>query len=191
MANLIYSAISSLDGYIEDIEGSFDWAAPDEEVHQFINNLERSIGVYLLGRRMYEIMKVWETDPELAADSPITREYAEIWQAADKIVFSKTLQEVETRKTRLERNFDSEAIQLLKETSDRDISIGGPTLAAQAFNSGLVDECQLFLTPIIVGGGKKSLPENVCLRLNLMEERCFKSGVVFLRYQFQHERSAM
>lgn len=185
MAKLIYSAISSLDGYIEDTEGKFDWAAPDKEVHQFVNNLERSVGVYLLGRRMYEIMKVWETDPELAADSPITHEFSEIWKQADKIVFSKTLQNVETRKTRLERNFDPEAIRTLKEIADKDVSIGGPTLAAQAFRSGLVDECHLFLIPIILGGGKKSLPENVCLKLKLWEERRFRSGVVYLRYQIQ------
>ncbi|HVN54385.1 MAG TPA: dihydrofolate reductase family protein [Anaerolineaceae bacterium] len=182
MARLIYSAISSLDGYIEDMEGKFDWAAPDEEVHSFINDLERSAGTYLYGRRMYETMMVWETDPGFAAENPITRDYAEIWQAANKIVYSRTLEAVSTRKTRLERDFDPEAIRRLKKAVEQDISIGGPELAAHAFRSGLIDECQLFLTPIIVGGGKKSLPDNVRLELELLEERRFGNGVVFLRY---------
>src|SRR5512147_2182792 len=149
MTRLIYSAISSLDGYIEDTDGNFDWAMPDEEVHKFINNLERATGTYLYGRRMYETMMVWETDPNLAADSPITRDYAEMWQAANKIVYSRTLEAVSTRKTQIERNFNPEAIRQLKESTERDISIGGPGLAAHAFRAGLVDECQLFLTPII------------------------------------------
>jgi len=183
MAHLIYSAISSLDGYIEDVNGQFDWAAPDEEVHQFINNLERAAGVYLLGRRMYETALVWETDPALAEHSPITQDYAQIWQAANKIVYSKTLEAVSTRKTQLERNFDPEAIRRLKEAVKEDILIGGPGLAAHAFQSGLIDECQLFLTPIIVGGGKKSLPDNIRLELALLEERRFRNGVVFLRYR--------
>jgi dihydrofolate reductase len=182
MAHLIYSAISSLDGYIEDVDGNFDWAAPDEEVHGFINNLERSAGTYLFGRRTYEIMTVWETDPELAVGSPLTRDFAEIWQAADKIVYSRTLQAVSTRKTKLERTFDPEAIRQLKEAVDQDIVIGGPELAAHAFRAGLIDECHLFLTPIIVGGGKASLPDDVRLELELLEERRFESGVVFLRY---------
>jgi dihydrofolate reductase len=183
MAHLIYSAISSLDGYIEDMDGRFDWAAPDEEVHGFINDLERLAGTYLLGRRMYETMMVWETDPSLAADSPITRDYAELWQAANKIVYSKTLQTVSTRKTLLERAFEPEAIRELKEAVEQDILIGGPTLAAYAFRSGLIDECHLFLTPIIVGGGKPAIPENVRLELELLEERRFACGVVFLRYR--------
>jgi len=153
MVRLIYSAISSLDGYIEDPDGRFDWAAPDEEVHAFINDFERSIGTYLYGRRMYEIMRVWETDPALAADNPITRDFAAIWAAAEKIVFSRTLQSVSTRKTRLVRDFDPLAIRRLKETTSQDISIGGPTLAAHAFHSALVDECYLVLAPVIVGGG--------------------------------------
>jgi dihydrofolate reductase len=182
MAKLIYSALSSLDGYIEDKEGNFDWAAPDEEVHSFINNLERSAGTYLLGRRMYEIMTVWETDPDLAAESPILGDYAQMWQAANKIVYSRTLDAVSTRRTRLERTFDPVAIQKLKDTSEKDISIGGPELAAHAFRAGLIDECQLFLTPIIIGGGKPSLPSDVRLELELLEERRFMSGVVYLRY---------
>jgi dihydrofolate reductase len=183
MARLIYSAISSLDGYTEDMEGNFDWAAPDEEVHSFINNLERTAGTYLYGRRMYETLMVWETDPNLAADSPITRDFAEIWQAANKIVYSRTLQAVSTRKTQLERNFDPETIRQLKETVEQDIVIGGPELAAHAFRAGLIDEYQLFITPIIVGGGKPALPDNVRLELELLDERRFGNGTVFLRYR--------
>ena len=183
MARLIYSAITSLDGYTEDREGKFDWAAPDEEVHHFINDLERQAGTYLLGRRMYETMQVWETDPAFAADSPVTLDYAEIWQAANKIVYSRTLQAVSTRKTRLERTFDAQAIRQLKAAVAQDITIGGPGLAAHAFRLGLVDECQLFLIPILVGGGKQALPEDLRLELELLEERRFGSGVVFLRYR--------
>ena len=183
MAHLIYSAISSLDGYIEDKDGGFDWAMPDEEVHRFINNLERAAGTYLYGRRMYETMQVWETDPNLAADSPLTQDFAEIWQAADKIVYSKTLAAASTRKTRIERVFDPEAIQQLKKTAQSDIVIGGPGLAAHAFRSGLIDECQLFLTPILVGAGKQALPKDVRLELELLEQRPFSNGMVFLRYR--------
>lgn len=183
MAHLIYSAISSLDGYIEDKDGRFDWAMPDEEVHRFINDLERTAGTYLYGRRMYETMLVWETDPDLAADSPLTRDFAEIWQAADKIVYSRTLAAASTRKTHIERNFDPAAIQQLKRTARHDILIGGPELAAHAFRSGLIDECHLFLTPIIVGGGKHALPDNVRLELDLLEERRFGNGMIFLRYR--------
>ena len=183
MAKLIYSAISSLDGYIEDADGRFDWAMPDEEVHQFANDLERGAGTHLYGRRMYETMMVWETDPDLAAESPLLREFAEIWQAADKIVYSRTLEAVSTRKTRMERNFDPEAIRKLKETAEQDILIGGAELAAHAFRAGLIDEYQLFLTPVIVGGGKPSLPGNVRLELELSEERRFGNGRVFLRYR--------
>lgn len=190
MAHLIYSAISSLDGYIEDADGKFDWAAPDEEVHGFINDLERAAGTYLFGRRMYETMAVWETDPNLAAGSPLLRDFAEMWQAADKIVYSSTLEAVSTRRTRIERNFAPEAVRKLKEAAERDILIGGPTLAAHAFRSGLIDECHLFLTPVIVGGGKPSLPNNLRLALELLEERRFSSGVVFLRYRSRQERDA-
>ncbi len=185
MAHLIYLAISSLDGYTEDVNGNFDWAAPDEEVHAFINNLERAAGTYLYGRRMYETMMVWETNPNLAVGSPISRDYAEIWQAADKIVYSQTLKAVSTRKTHIERNFNPDAIRQLKEAVEQDITIGGPELAAHAFRAGLIDECQLFLTPIVVGGGKKSLPDNVRLELELLEERRFGNGVVFLRYRIK------
>ncbi|HEX2991575.1 MAG TPA: dihydrofolate reductase family protein [Anaerolineales bacterium] len=183
MAHLIYSAMTSLDGYIEDKSGRFDWAEPDEEVHRFVNDLERSAGIHLYGRRMYETMMVWETEPSLAAESPFMRDYAEIWQSADKIVYSRTLEAVSTRRTRIERNFDPQAIQQLKKTSEQDISIGGPEIAAHAFRVGLIDECQLYIAPIVVGGGKPSLPDDVRLELELLEERAFSSGVVFLRYR--------
>ena len=183
MAKLIYSAISSLDGYIEDTDGRFDWAMPDEEVHQFANDLERGAGTHLYGRRMYETMMVWEIDPDLAAESPLLREFAEIWQAADKIVYSKTLEVVSTRKTQIQRNFDPEAIRKLKETAEQELLIGGAELAAHAFRAGLIDEYQLFLTPVIVGGGKPALPDNVRLELELLEERRFGNGMVFLHYR--------
>ena len=186
MAQLIYSAISSLDGYIEDADGNFDWAMPDEEVHTFINNLERSAGTYLYGRRMYEAMTVWETDPNVATDSPLTQDFAQIWQAANKIVYSRTLAAASTRNTQLERNFNPEAIRQLKKTVQHDIAIGGPELASQAFQSELIDECHLFITPIIVGGGKQSLPDDVKLELELLEERRFDNGMVFLRYRASH-----
>lgn len=183
MARLIYSAISSLDGYIEDADGNFDWAMPDEESHSFMNNLERSAGTYLYGRRMYETMMAWETDPNLVAESPIMRDFAEVWQAANKIVYSKTLKAVSTRRTQLEQTFDPEAVRQLKATSEHNIIIGGPGLAAHAFRAGLIDECHLFLTPIIVGGGKPALPDNVRLELELLEERRFGNGTVYLHYR--------
>lgn len=183
MSHLIYSAISSLDGYIEDTEGKFDWAEPDDEVFKFIIDLERPASTHLYGRRMYETMTVWETDPSLAAASPLMRDFAEIWQSADKIVFSKTLQSVSTRKTQIQREFDPAFIRKLKETAMSDILIGGSGLAAHAFQSGLIDECQLFLTPILVGGGKQSLPTNINLKLELLEERSFGNGMVYLRYR--------
>jgi dihydrofolate reductase len=183
MAHLIYTANSSLDGYTEDMDGNFDWTTPSEEYFRFISNLIRATGTHLYGRRMYQSMMVWETDPNLAAESPLRRDFAEIWQAADKIVYSRTLEAVSTRKTQLERNFDPDAIRRMKESVEQDIHIGGAELAAQAFRSGLIDECQLFLLPIIVGGGKPCLPANVRLELELLEERRFDSGVVFLRYR--------
>jgi dihydrofolate reductase len=189
MARLIYSAISSLDGYIEDQDGKFDWAEPDEETHRYVNDLERSAGTYLYGRHMYETMMGWETDPQLAAGSPIMQDFAEIWQAADKIVYSKTLETAPTRKTQIKRDFDSETIRQLKIDVPHDILIGGPNLAAHAFRAGLVDECHLFLAPIIVGGGKQSLPNNVRIQLDLLEERRFENGMVHLRYRVAHGRT--
>jgi dihydrofolate reductase len=183
MAKLIFSAITSLDGYIEDEQGDFQWAAPDEEVHQFVNDLERPVGTYLYGRRMYETMRYWETAHTLEGQRDASSDYTQIWQAADKIVYSTTLPEVSTAKTRLERAFDANAIAQLKAASERDISVGGPGLAAHAFASGLVDECSLFLTPVVVGGGKPALPDHVRFDLDLLDEKRFGSGVVFLRYR--------
>ena len=183
MAKLIYTAICSLDGYIEDTDGRFDWAAPDEAVHAFVNDLERPVGTYLYGRRMYETMRVWETDSSLAEHSPITRDFARIWQAAQKIVYSGTLDAPPTARTRIERNFDPEAVRRLKATADSDLAVGGPGLAAAAFAAGLVDECHLFLAPVLVGGGKRCLPDGVRLALELVDERRFPSGMVFLHYR--------
>src|SRR5829696_228159 len=183
MAKLIYAAIASLDGYTADEHGNFDWAAPDEEVHAFINDLERPIGTLLYGRRMYETMAVWETDASLAADSALLRDFAQIWQAADKIVFSKTLRSAATDRTRIERDFDPEAVRQIKTSAPGDLAIGGPHLAAQAFKAGLVDECQLFIAPIVVGGGKQSLPDEIRLKLELLDERRFAGGMVYLRYR--------
>jgi dihydrofolate reductase len=183
MAKLIYSAIMSLDGYIEDRDGKFDWAVPDEVVHKFINNLERTASTHLYGRRMYETMMGWETDPSLAAESPILRDFAEIWQAADKIVYSKTLRAVSTTRTRLERDFDPEVVRQLKATARQDILIGGPELASQAFRAGLVDQCHLFLAPVVVGGGKQCFPNHIRLELELLQERRFANGMVYLHYR--------
>jgi dihydrofolate reductase len=183
MANLIYSAITSLDGYVADEDGSFDWAAPDEEVHSFVNDLERPVGTYLYGRRMYEVMVYWETAHTLADQPLVMQDFAEIWQAADKIVYSKTLETVTSARTRIERDFDPEAIRQLKAREVRDVSVGGSDLAAQAITAGLVDEYHLFVTPVVVGGGKQSLPDGVRLELDLLDERRFASGVVYLRYR--------
>jgi dihydrofolate reductase len=183
MAKLIYSAIASLDGYVADEEGNFDWAAPDEEVHSFVNDLERPVGTYLYGRRMYEVMVYWETAHTLADQPPVGQDFAEIWQAADKIVYSRTLGTAASARTRLERDFDPEKVRQLKASAGRDITVGGPDLAAQAIRAGLVDEFQLFFAPIVVGGGKQALPDNVRLKLELLDERRFGSGVVYLHYR--------
>ncbi|HEX4557836.1 MAG TPA: dihydrofolate reductase family protein [Mycobacterium sp.] len=183
MAKLIYSAIASLDGYIEDEQGRFEWAAPDEEVHAFVNDLERPIGIYLYGRRMYETMTFWETEGSRPDQAAVMREYAEIWRAAEKVVYSRTLEAVSTTRTRIEREFDADAIRRLKAGSPTDISIGGAELAGEAIAAGLVDEIVLLLGPIIVGGGKPALPACVRVGLELMDERRFESGVVHLRYR--------
>jgi dihydrofolate reductase len=183
MAKLIYSAITSLDGYVADEDGNFDWAAPDEEVHTFANDLARSVGTYLYGRRIYQVMDVWETDHTLADQSPVMRDFAQIWQAADKIVYSKTLETVSTTRTRIERDFDPEAVRQMKARAGRDISVGGPELAAHAIKAGLVDQWHLFVTPIVVGGGKRSLPDDVRVKLELLDERRFEGGVVHLHYR--------
>ena len=183
MAKLIYSAITSLDGYVADEDGSFDWAAPDEEVHTFVNDLERPVGTYLYGRRMYEVMVYWETAHTLADQPLFAQDFAEIWQAADKIVYSKTLETVSSARTRIERDFDAAAVRRMKTSAGRDITVGGPDLAAQAIAAGLVDECHLFLAPIVVGAGKQSLPDNVRLKLELRDVRRFGNGVVHLHYR--------
>jgi dihydrofolate reductase len=182
MAKLIYAAITSLDGYVADRDGSFDWAAPDEEVHAFVNELQRPIGTYLYGRRMYEVMAAWETMPTVD-EPPVMKDYAEIWQAADKIVYSTTLDAVSSARTRIERNFDADAVRQLKAASDSDLSVGGSRLAAHVIEAGLVDEYHLFLAPVVVGGGTRALPDGVRLSLELLDERRFRSGFVHLHYR--------
>jgi dihydrofolate reductase len=182
VAKLIYSAIASLDGYVADESGNFDWAEPDEDVHRFVSELERPVGTYLYGRRMYEVMAFWETAGS-ADQPPFVREFAEIWQAADKIVYSTTLETVSSARTRIEREFDPEAVRRLKATAARDLTVGGPGLAGQALAAGLVDECHLFVAPVVVGGGTRALPDGVRLDLELLDERRFGSGMVYLRYR--------
>lgn len=182
MAKLIYSGITSLDGYIADREGNFDWSAPDEEVHTFINEKERLVGTYLLGRRMYEVMVWWETLP-LDDEPPAIRDFARIWKEADKVVYSTTLDAVSSTRTRIEREFDPAAVRHLKETAARDIAVAGPVLAAHAIRAGLVDEYSVYVTPMIVGGGKQFLPDDVRLGVELMDEHRFANGVVYLRYR--------
>jgi dihydrofolate reductase len=182
VASLIYTAITSLDGYIEDETGRFDWAAPDEELHAFVNDLERPIGTHLYGRRMYETMAFWETVDTGPEQGAVVRDYAEIWRAADKRVYSRTLEAAPSAKTRIEREFDAETIRQLKRSSSRDISVGGPELAAEAFRAGVVNECHLFMTPISVGGGKRALPAGLRISLELIDDRSFGSGVVHLHY---------
>jgi dihydrofolate reductase len=188
MAKLIYSAIASLDGYVEDAQGGFDWAAPDDEVHSFVNGLERPIGTYLYGRRMYETMSFWETVDRHGL-SPVTREYADIWRAADKIVYSRTLTVPSTARTRIESGFDATAVRQLKEAATRDLSIGGSTLASVALAAGVVDELQLILHPVVVGGGKPALPDGVRIDLELLDERRFERGAVYLRYATRSPRT--
>ncbi|HWC47923.1 MAG TPA: dihydrofolate reductase family protein [Solirubrobacterales bacterium] len=183
MAKLIYSAIASLDGYVEDEQGNFDWAMPDEEVHAFVNDLERPIGTHLYGRRMYETMKTWETDKILEGQPQVMHDYAEIWRAADKIVYSRSLEEAETTRTRLESTFGPDAIRALKETEERDISIGGAELAGQALEAGLVDELQLLLVPAVVGVGKPALQIQGHKALNLLSKQSFANGTIYLRYR--------
>jgi dihydrofolate reductase len=179
MGQLIYAAIASLDGYVADSEGRFDWSMPDHEVHAFVNDLERPIGTHLYGRRMYEVLSAWETMDD---DDPVMRDYAEVWRAADKVVYSRTLEKVTTSRTRLEPEFDPAAVRALKEAASSDLSIGGPELAGQALKAGLVDEVHLFLNPVAVGGGNRALPDGVRVDLELLDERRFTAGVVYLRY---------
>ena len=182
MARLIYSAIASLDGYVEDEQGKFDWAVLDEEAHAFLNELERPVGIHLYGRRMYETMVYWETGGDRGG--AVTRDWAEIWRAAEKVVYSRTLQTVSSKRTRIERELDPAAIRRLKERSRSDITIGGAELAGQAIVQGLVDECHLFLGPVLAGGGKRALPAGVHAELELLDERRFGNGAVYLRYRF-------
>lgn len=182
MAKLIYAPIASLDGYVEDEQGNFDWAAPDAEVLAFVNDLERPIGTHLYGRRMYETMRVWETVGTGGERGPGDQAFAEIWRAAEKIVYSRTLQSASTARTRIEREFDPEAIRALKRSAERDITIGGAELAGLAIAAGLVDECHLLLAPVVIGGGKRALSDRVQARLRLLDERRFEGGVVHLHY---------
>jgi dihydrofolate reductase len=181
VARLIYSAITSLDGYVADQNGNFDWSAPSNEVHAVVNDLTRSVGTFLLGRRMYDVLVAWET-MDVAGQPDVIRDFAEIWRSTDKIVYSRTLETTSTARTRIERTFDPDAVRRMKESAARDLGVGGPDLATQAIRAGLVDEIQLFLNPVVVGGGTRSLPEGVRLGLDLVEERRFGNGVVLLRY---------
>jgi dihydrofolate reductase len=183
MARLIYSAITSLDGYVADEEGDFGWAAPGEEVHSFVNDLERPIGTYLYGRRMYEVMRFWEDPEGLPEASAHIRDYAEIWQSADKVVYSTSLESASTARTRIEREFDPMSVREMKEAAAADLSVGGPSLAAEALRAGLVDELHQFVNPVIVGGGTGWLPDGLRLELELLDEHRFGGGVIYLRYR--------
>src|SRR5215207_11101832 len=183
MAKLTYAAITSLDGYIEDEGGKFDWATPDAEVHAFVNDLERPVGTHLYGRRMYETMAVWQTVGDEPGVSPAEADFAQLWRALDKAVYSRTLDAVSTPRTRLERDFDPEAVRRMKEAADRGIGVGGPGLAQHAFRAGLVDEVHLFVFPVVVGGGKPGLPRDVQVDLELLDERRFRNGVVHMRHR--------
>jgi dihydrofolate reductase len=182
VAKLIYTVIASLDGYVADADAKFDWAEPDEEVHGFVNDLERPAGTYLYGRRLYEVMAYWETI-DTSNQPPHIKDFAEIWRAADKVVYSRTLDEVSTARTRLEGEFNSEAVGEMKASADADLSVGGPDLAAHALRAGLVDVYRLFLAPIVVGGGKQALPADLRLELELLDERRFGNGMVYLHYR--------
>ena len=183
MAKLIYVTNVSLDGFIEDEHGSFDWTEPDDEQFAFITDLVRPVGTWLYGRRLYEAMAVWETDPSLAAQSALMADFAHVWQTGDKIVYSTTLDAVLTAKSRIERRFDPDAIRRLKSEASRDLTVGGANFAAHAFRAGLVDECQLFICPVVVGRGKPSLPSDLRVELELLDERRFDNGVVYVRYR--------
>ena len=183
MAKLIYSALTSLDGYVADEDGNFDWAQPDEEVHSFVNERARAIGTYLIGRRMYEVLRYWDDPPDLVEQQPPEREYAGIWQAADKIVYSSTLESAPAARTRIERRFDPAAVGRMKETGSADMSVGGPGLAAEALRAGLVDELEQILHPVVVGGGRAWLPDHLHLELELIDEGRFAGGAVHLRYR--------
>ncbi|HYI32130.1 MAG TPA: dihydrofolate reductase family protein [Glaciibacter sp.] len=182
MAKLIYSGILSLDGYLADENGNFDWAEPDEEVHRFVNELERGIGTYLYGRRMYDVMSFWDTDEATVGQPSFIQEFAEIWQAADKVVYSTTLGAAYTDRTRIESRFDPDAVREMKSRLERDLSVGGPNLAVHAIHAGLVDEFHMLVVPVAVGGGLRYLPDTVRIDFQLLDERRFGNGTVFLRY---------
>jgi dihydrofolate reductase len=183
MARLLYMAIASLDGYIEDSEGRFDWGVPDDEVFSFVNDFERPVGTYLYGRRLYDAMAGWETAHTVPGQAALLLDFAEIWQAAEKVVYSRTLSAVSTARTRIEREFDPEAVRRLKARAERDLTIGGPDLAGHALRAGLVDECHLLISPVMLGGGKPALPRGLRQELELLGERRFGNGVVHLRYR--------
>jgi dihydrofolate reductase len=182
VASLVYSTIASLDGYVADTDGDFGWAFPGEEVHAFVNEIERAAGTHLYGRGMYETMVAWET-MELAGQPPVVCDYAAIWRAAEKIVYSTTLAEPSSSRTRIEPEFDPEAVRRLKASAESDISIGGPGLAGAALGAGLVDELHCFVVPVVVGGGTRSLPDDVQLKLELLDQRHFDNGFVHLHYR--------
>ncbi len=182
MATLIYSFLASLDGYIADDAGNFDWAVPDEEVLDFINAAERDVGTYLYGRTMYEMMVGWENDPGVAKQSPKSAEFAAIWQAAEKIVFSRSLESVSTQRTRIERRFDPDLVRAIKAEATRDLNVSGADIAASAWRAGLIDECHVFVAPTLVGGGKRMFPDGLRQPLTLLDERRFGNGMVLLRY---------
>jgi dihydrofolate reductase len=183
MAKLICTAITSLDGYIADEHGNFDWGMPDSDVHAFVNDLERPVGTYLYGRRLYEVMVFWETFRAQPDEPPPMLDFAGLWQAADKIVYSTTLETASSARTRIERTFDPSAVRAMKDAADRDLSIGGPALAAHAFRAGLVDEVRLLVSPVTIGGGNRFLPDGLRAELELLDERRFDNGVVYLRYR--------
>jgi dihydrofolate reductase len=185
MADLVYTAITSLDGFVNDADGGFDWAAPDEEVHAFVNDLERGTGTYLYGRRIYETMRFWETDSPELDDSPVSRDYASLWRAADKVVFSSTLAEVTTARTRLVRRFEPDEVRRWKLAASAPLSVGGPGLAAAALAAGLVDELRWIAVPVLVGGGTRWLPAGVAAPLELVDDRRFAGGAAYRAYRLR------
>jgi dihydrofolate reductase len=190
MGRLIYATLASLDGYVEDSSGRFDWAAPDEEVLRFVNELERPIRTALYGRRMYETMLYWETFPLDDSVPDYVRVWTELWRREEKVVYSRTLQSASSGRTRLERSFDPHAVRRLKESSPGDLCVAGANLAGQAIKAGLVDEFQLFAVPVVIGDGKPWLPKDMRLKLELLESRRFESGIIFLRYRAGHGETA-
>ena len=183
MAKLTYTFLASLDGYINDAEGAFDWAVPDEEVLEYINAAERDVGTFLYGRRMYEMMIGWETDPSAAEQSPGSADFADIWQSKEKIVFSRTLESVSTKNTRIEREFNPQAVGALRDEAAQDLNISGAGIAAEAWRHNLIDECHMFLAPMLVGGGQRLFPEGVRRPLDLVDDHRFKNGMVHLHYR--------